>query len=82
MADPGCDFKDSEDAERCGKTPTQILAMGMTAPDPEKGAGHAGTSSTLTSARSTSPSCSGRWANARTRVLECPSSVAEGQVPH
>jgi hypothetical protein len=43
MADPGCDFKVSEDAEPCGKTPTQMLAAGMTAPDPEtRGAGHAG----------------------------------------
>jgi hypothetical protein len=33
MADPGCDWKDSEDAEPCGKTPTQMLAIGMTAPD-------------------------------------------------
>jgi hypothetical protein len=42
MADPGCDWKDSEEAEPCGKTPTQLLAIGMTAPDPAKGPGHAG----------------------------------------
>jgi hypothetical protein len=40
MADPGCDFKDSEDAERCGKTPTQVLNMGGTGPDPDMGPGH------------------------------------------
>jgi hypothetical protein len=42
MADPGCDFKESEDADRCGVTPTQMLAIGMTAPDPET-PGDAGT---------------------------------------
>ena len=44
MADLGCDFIDpGTDGERCGRTPTELLAVGMTAPDPAKGPGHAGT---------------------------------------
>ena len=44
MADLGCDFVNPEtDDERCGRTPTELLAIGMTAPDPTKGPGHAGT---------------------------------------
>jgi len=42
MAEYGCDFKETEDGVACGRTPTQLLAIGMTAPDPAKGAGHAG----------------------------------------
>jgi hypothetical protein len=42
MADPGCDWKDTEDAEACGKTPTQMLALGMTAPDPALARGQSG----------------------------------------
>ena len=37
----GCDFVADEGTEKCGRTPTQLLAIGMTAPDPTK-AGHAG----------------------------------------
>ncbi len=40
--DPGCDFKEQPESEPCGVTPTELLALGMTAPDPAKGAGHAG----------------------------------------
>jgi hypothetical protein len=42
MAEPGCDWKDSDNSKPCGKTPTQLLAIGMTASDPEKVPGHAG----------------------------------------
>lgn len=38
-----CDFVVDEAAgEKCNRTPTELLALGMTAPDPAKGAGHAG----------------------------------------
>jgi hypothetical protein len=29
MADPGCDYRFSPKAERCGGTPTEMLAVGM-----------------------------------------------------
>jgi hypothetical protein len=34
VVDPGCDYHESMDSERCGKTPTQPLAIGTTAPPP------------------------------------------------
>lgn len=39
-----CDFplKDEAAEVKCGRTPTEMLALGMTAPDPAKGAGYAG----------------------------------------
>jgi hypothetical protein len=34
VVDPGCDYQKSVDSERCGKTPTQPLAIGVMAPTP------------------------------------------------
>lgn len=42
MTDPGCDYAETEGAERCGATPTQLLAVGMTAPPPETQRGSSG----------------------------------------
>jgi hypothetical protein len=36
MADPGCAYKEPGATEPCGKTPSQMLAMGMTPSDPDK----------------------------------------------
>jgi hypothetical protein len=44
MADPGCEFKADAQAKPCGKTPTQILTLGMTDPEtPPRTSGYAGT---------------------------------------
>jgi hypothetical protein len=34
MTDLGCDFIDGETDEKCGRTPSQPLILGMSAPDP------------------------------------------------
>ena len=45
MADPGCDFKATDDAARCGRTPTNLLALGMLEGSAKRGdvSGMAGT---------------------------------------
>jgi hypothetical protein len=43
MANQPCQFIESpEEGDECGETPTEPLAIGMTAPDPDE-PGHAGT---------------------------------------
>jgi hypothetical protein len=46
MAVPGCDYTDTETGERCGKTPSQPLAIVITAGTVKPGdvSGDAGTS--------------------------------------
>lgn len=34
MIDPGCDYQESLDSERCGRTPTQPFVIAMMAPPP------------------------------------------------
>jgi hypothetical protein len=48
MADPGCDYVEpGEESAPCGATPTQLLAVGMTAPPPETRHGSSGLAGTF-----------------------------------
>ena len=78
VGDPGCDFVEQEGGEPCGRTPTQLLVVGMTAPDPEKGAGTQGPSATSISAKNIYPSSRSSFDSVEDRRLTVArASIAE-----